>query len=175
MNDNVFDALAPQPQRVVLLGLLDSSPLDVRAESLTGAVAPSADRQRVQILLYHNHLPKLEEYGYIEWDEDVSEVARGPRFDEVRPLLEWVDGPGELNQPEQPGQRLQSSEIDTDLLSDAVDHGYFKSPRQISTRELADAHDISDVDVCKRLHVAIDAALRDYLDRCDPSAATDRK
>lgn len=173
MNDDAFDALADESQRALLLSLLDSSPLDVGADSLTGDAAPGADRRRVQLLMYHNHLPKLDEYGYIEWDEDVNEVVRGPRFDEVRPLLEWVDGSGEGSRPERSARRLQSSGIDTELLSDAVERGYFEKPRQTSLVTLADAHDISDVEASRQLHTAIDAALRDYLDGFDPGVVVD--
>lgn len=37
--------------------------------------------------LTHVHLPKLADAGYIEWDRDAHTVVKGPRFDEIRPLM----------------------------------------------------------------------------------------
>lgn len=33
------------------------------------------------------HLPKLAAHGYIDWDEETWQVTRGPKFEELRPLL----------------------------------------------------------------------------------------
>lgn len=173
MNDNAFDALAHESQRALLLDLLESNQLNVRAETLTGEPGPTDAGQRVQILMYHKHLPKLEDYGYIEWDEDANEVARGPRFEEVRPLLEWVDDPAERSRSVRPARGMGPSGVDTELLSDAVERGFFKIPRQISLVALADAHDVSDVEASERLHTAVDVALRDYLDDFDPKVVID--
>lgn len=43
-----------------------------------------------EIEMYHIHRPMLEEAGYIRWDGDAREVRKGPKFDEVRPLLELM-------------------------------------------------------------------------------------
>ncbi len=40
--------------------------------------------------MQHVHLPKLEEYGFIEWDRDSHEVRKGPKFNEIQPLLELL-------------------------------------------------------------------------------------
>lgn len=43
----------------------------------------------------HVHLPKLANYGFVEWNEDEDVVTRGPRFDEVSPFLElWQERKG---------------------------------------------------------------------------------
>jgi len=38
----------------------------------------------------HIHLPKLEEYGFIDWDRNSNEVSKGANFEEIRPLLEML-------------------------------------------------------------------------------------
>jgi len=37
--------------------------------------------------LHHVHLPKLEAAAFIEWNVDSQTITRGPRFDEIAPLL----------------------------------------------------------------------------------------
>ena len=38
----------------------------------------------------HVHLPKLERYGFIDWNQDINQVSKGPNFEETRPLLEML-------------------------------------------------------------------------------------
>ncbi len=40
--------------------------------------------------MFHVHLPKLEDYGYIEWNKETDQIIKGPQFDEIRPLLECI-------------------------------------------------------------------------------------
>lgn len=40
--------------------------------------------------MQHLHLPKLADYEFIEWNKDTHEVTKGPKFDEIRPLLELL-------------------------------------------------------------------------------------
>lgn len=40
--------------------------------------------------LYHWHLPRLVEAGYIEWDSDTHTIQRRPNFDEIVPLLDLI-------------------------------------------------------------------------------------
>lgn len=37
--------------------------------------------------LFHNHLPKLDEAGFIDWKRERGVVRRGPRFPEIAPLI----------------------------------------------------------------------------------------
>ena len=37
--------------------------------------------------LYHNHLPKLNEAGFIDWDRETDTITRGPRFEDIQPLV----------------------------------------------------------------------------------------
>lgn len=41
--------------------------------------------------LHHVILPELEDEGLVEFDRGNDQVKRGPRFDEVRPLLGQFD------------------------------------------------------------------------------------
>lgn len=92
MNDNIFDALRDEHRRELLLDLLEHNPQSVTKQSIANGRTERADADRqLQIAMYHTHLPKLEDYGFIQWNEDENDVIKGPQFGELRPLLEWVD------------------------------------------------------------------------------------
>ena len=88
--DDCFDALANIHRRRVLIALLDNNPqrddVAVPEDVHDGEKALEA----LQIELYHIHLPRLEEAGFIHWNPDTHEVVKGPRFDKIRPLLELI-------------------------------------------------------------------------------------
>ncbi|WP_144900830.1 ArsR family transcriptional regulator [Halobellus captivus] len=46
--------------------------------------------EKKRTLLYHAHLPKLEESGYITWNEAEKTIQRGSRWEEIEPLLELI-------------------------------------------------------------------------------------
>jgi len=89
MNDNAFNALANEDRRRLLVALLEENPQpDTGVVSVDGGSGSATTTQQLDVQMYHSHLPKLEDYGYIEWNKDANEVVKGPRFDELRPLLE---------------------------------------------------------------------------------------
>jgi predicted transcriptional regulator len=88
--DDMVDALADVQRRKLLVALLQHNPQDdapvVIADS--DGEADAVDRL---VTMQHVHLPKLVDYGFIEWNEETHEVSKGPKFDEIRPLLELLD------------------------------------------------------------------------------------
>ncbi|MDS0473536.1 transcriptional regulator [Natrinema sp. 1APR25-10V2] len=89
MNDKMFDALADVQRRRLLLGLLDHNPQNVT--ELSNVPWDITEQDKDLIKKHHVHLPKLAQYGYIEWDREASIVTKGPQFDEIRPLLEFLE------------------------------------------------------------------------------------
>lgn len=79
--DSVLKALCHSARRQVLAALLETPTLST--PSLEGTLEDSD----APISLYHMHLPKLADGGYIEWNQDSGQVARGPQFDTIAPLL----------------------------------------------------------------------------------------
>lgn len=105
-NEDMFDALAASRRRKLLVELLIYNPQHVpelsgRSQEIADAHEgllqqhlsgspgiPGVDEELLR--LYHVHLPKLADYGFIEWERDAHVVAKGPRFDEMTPLLELL-------------------------------------------------------------------------------------
>ena len=90
--DALLDILANKYRRRVLVSLLDHNPQDDDDPQMPADVKlADEDLETLRIHMTHTHLPKLEDAGFIEWDRDTNEVRRGPRFDEIRPLLELME------------------------------------------------------------------------------------
>ena len=95
MHDNAFEALANEHRRTLLLDLLERNPQPANVEPSPeeGPQATKAEH-RLQTEMNHTHLPKLVDYGFIEWDENTNDIIKGPQFGEIRPLLECIESSG---------------------------------------------------------------------------------
>jgi hypothetical protein len=86
----MVDALADVQRRKLLVALLEHNPQDDRPVVIEDSESGSDAVSRL-MLMKHTHLPKLVDYGFIEWDEDTHAVMKGPKFEEIRPLLELLE------------------------------------------------------------------------------------
>lgn len=94
--DSAVTALGNRYRRRLLIALLDHNPQDdedaQQAEQALGATSgPGTDDEIVETELIHNHLPKLEELGYISWNRETGAISTGPNWSEIKPLLELLD------------------------------------------------------------------------------------
>jgi hypothetical protein len=71
-------------------------PRSVRGTNNRSAHRPSTshptDSERFRLTLYHHHLPKLAEGGYVRWESDPFAVRRGPNFDEPAFVVSQLTG-----------------------------------------------------------------------------------
>jgi len=86
--DDALDALGDVQRRRILIALLDHNPQDDSPVAVVGD--GDADAVERLVSMEHVHLPKLADYGYIDWDRESHEVSKGENFDEIRPLLELL-------------------------------------------------------------------------------------
>ncbi|MBX0348351.1 DUF7344 domain-containing protein [Haloarcula pellucida] len=86
----MMDALADFQRRKLLVALLEHNPQDDAPVVIADSESESDAVDRL-VSMHHVHLPKLADYGFIEWNQDTHEVIKGPKFDEIRPLLELLD------------------------------------------------------------------------------------
>lgn len=85
---DVFDALADERRRRLLVALLEHNPQPAMPDPPGDAIVADEQLRRLRIDLHHHHLPKLVDLGFVDWDQTTDEVTKGPRFDELRPYLE---------------------------------------------------------------------------------------
>lgn len=88
--DDLFDAFANVHRRRLLAALLEHDPkrdtIDVPEDVHEG----EKDLESLRLAFYHSHLPRLADADIVRWDRETHDVRKGPRFDEIRPLLKLV-------------------------------------------------------------------------------------
>ena len=88
--DELFELLSHEYRRYVLWALADP---DGRTDEpiRTTLFAGDDEPDILRIELRHNHLPKLDDAGLVDWDPKAETLERGPRFEEIEPFLELLD------------------------------------------------------------------------------------
>jgi hypothetical protein len=89
--DRMFDVLRHPYRRRILMLVSEHNPRDENEFSVDALATEDDDLELLTTELFHVHLPKLAEAGYIEWDEDTHTIRRGPNLDEIAPLLRLID------------------------------------------------------------------------------------
>ncbi|WP_435159799.1 DUF7344 domain-containing protein [Haladaptatus sp. DFWS20] len=88
--DICLDALANNYRRRLLIALLEHNPQDDTDTQIANLTIEDKDVENLRIQMTHTHLPKLEDAGFIEWNRETNEVRKGPRFDDIRPLVQLM-------------------------------------------------------------------------------------
>ena len=88
--DQIFDVLGHSHRRRILTILAEANPRDDEEFTPEELHAEDEDLELFTRELFHRHLPKLAEAGYIDWDRDTNTVRRGPKYDEIAPLVELM-------------------------------------------------------------------------------------
>lgn len=86
----MLSALSDPYRRQLLLALRDHNPQDDDDLDPLGLLDEGAEADVIEVELVHMHLPKLDEMGYITWNRDTGKISKGPRWDEIAPLLELL-------------------------------------------------------------------------------------
>ena len=88
--NELFEMLSHGVRRRTLIAIGRKNPRDedeLTSESLADEDASDEELDVLTKELYHTHLPKLADAGFINWDPDDGVVTRGPRFEDIAPLL----------------------------------------------------------------------------------------
>jgi len=88
--DERMEALASAERRRLLFELKSESPVENVLDLRDSGNVESASTE-FRMKMQHVHLPKLDQYGYVDWDPETETVERGPAFEEIEPVLEMLD------------------------------------------------------------------------------------
>jgi len=88
--DSHLNALGHVDRRRLLLTLLHANTDGDRPVEIDQMEYDTAERS-LELSMHHVHLPKLEDKGLVDADAETHSVRRGPRFGEIKPLLELLD------------------------------------------------------------------------------------
>ncbi|SIQ70881.1 hypothetical protein SAMN05421858_0153 [Haladaptatus litoreus] len=99
--ETLFDVLESSHRRFVLSHLSESLPpvkIDDLAEYIATAEEGTADTDpspemtdEIEILLYHVHLPKMEDVGLVKYDSSAGTVEPGDAIDGTQGYLELAE------------------------------------------------------------------------------------
>lgn len=89
-SDSFFEAFSDPYRRQLLLALVDHNPQDDDDRDPLNLISEDIEPDVLETELFHAHLPKLEDMGYIRWDRDTNEISKGPDWDEIAPLLALI-------------------------------------------------------------------------------------
>ena len=108
----IYEALVHPYRRRLLLAMLKADDHGVAYPNpLEFAPVVQGDPGRSRrIAMAHNHLPKLDGMGIIEWDREAEELSKGETWDELEPLLRWMAE----NRDELPEGWLPEGSVDYD-------------------------------------------------------------
>ncbi|RQG98481.1 transcriptional regulator [Natrarchaeobius oligotrophus] len=67
--------------------LADENPRTEDEFEVTEFVADDDSLNQFKLELYHTHLPKLADSGFVDWNTQTKTITRGSQFDEIEPLL----------------------------------------------------------------------------------------
>lgn len=92
---DVLDAIRKQRRRVALDYLAREREgefgdlVDYAAREIHGLGYSPKERKRLYVALYQNHLPRLDDYGVVEFDpDDLDSIRAGEAFDRTKHILD---------------------------------------------------------------------------------------
>ncbi|WP_199722333.1 helix-turn-helix transcriptional regulator [Haloarcula sp. Atlit-120R] len=92
--NELFEILSHEYRRRILLAVAQQNPQDeddITSEAVAEEHGDDGDAlEHVKTGLHHVHLPKLADAGFIDWDRDSGTITRGPRLEEIEPLLKLM-------------------------------------------------------------------------------------
>ncbi len=87
--EDALDALSHVQRRMLLLALLEPRNRSTSSFAVADGTTDDTDARLVE--MDDVHLPKLQEYGFIERDPETNEVWRGPRYEHIVPILRLLE------------------------------------------------------------------------------------
>jgi hypothetical protein len=85
-----LSALSNPYRRQLLVALLEHNPQDSDDRDPLDILSGTEEPDVLETELFHRHLPKLDDMGFITWNRETDQISKGPRWEEIAPLLELI-------------------------------------------------------------------------------------
>jgi hypothetical protein len=89
--ETALDALSHPYRRQLLVALLEANPQDDDDTDPMNLLDGEDESEVLETSLYHAHLPKLEDLGFIDWDKETGQISTGPEWEHIEPLLQLIE------------------------------------------------------------------------------------
>lgn len=90
--EDLIDILHSRRRRRVINHMSQANePVSVQDVSRVLSDREGSDRQTVYISLYQNHIPKLDRYDVIDYDDEAAELSRGENMAVVADVLSCIE------------------------------------------------------------------------------------
>ncbi|QLG50078.1 hypothetical protein [Natrinema halophilum] len=87
--DRAFNILSQEPRRELVISLAGKSASDwVPLPDAAHSPHFEGTSEDLRLDLYHKHLPKLANHGFVIWEESPFEARQGPNFREVEAIIQ---------------------------------------------------------------------------------------
>lgn len=97
--DTILEMMADPSRRRLLVALANHNPQDHDSSIPATEISSDDEGDHSPLQMIHTHLPKLADAELIEWDRDANQVQKGPRFDEICPLVEMIQAHADESSP----------------------------------------------------------------------------
>lgn len=85
--NELLEVLTHPYRRRILSHLFERNPRDEDEFDPAELASIDEDPELLELELHHGHLPRLAESAFVDWDREENLIRRGPRFDEIAPLI----------------------------------------------------------------------------------------
>lgn len=87
---DLLNAISNPYRRQLLVALLEHNPQDDDDWDPLDILTDGEEADNIESIIVHKHLPKLEDKGFIRWDQANDEISKGPKWDEIAPVLRLI-------------------------------------------------------------------------------------
>ncbi len=90
IHGELYEVVSNVQRRQLLFALVEESPKTDSSKEFDTPPNITKFEGSNRIEHQHVHLPKLDNYGFINWFPEMNSVERGPKFDEIEPTLKLL-------------------------------------------------------------------------------------
>lgn len=89
--DTIFRTLSHPTRRRILTTLREQQLRQSDGVAVTDLTPDDSPNDSFHIRLYHQHLPKLDTVGFIDWNPETGQINPGPYYDAIESVVALLE------------------------------------------------------------------------------------